>query len=355
MDDNKSKVLIIGNIHKHPSAKTFLYKFVKILDGLNSRIYVLSADEPLINDNITWIKLCKDNEGLLSFIKYQLKIIKIIFKQKNNFNSAIILAPSFFLPNLILKILNKKTALFIAQQPNNLISTSLSKLNFIISDVLIVESNNVVKDWRIENYSKKTINGAIYVDSEFFKPINSVSNRKNVVGFVGSLIENKGILEFLGAIEIINKISRENHIEFLIIGLGKLNNIVKQFAKENENVDFKGFISNNDLPLIYNSMRILVLPSYTEGVPNVILESMASGTIVLSSSVGGIPDIIEENLTGFLLDSNTSENIAKKIITILNHKRIDIISKNANELIQREYTYNNALKRYEKILNLLMN
>jgi glycosyltransferase involved in cell wall biosynthesis len=70
----------------------------------------------------------------------------------------------------------------------------------------------------------------------------------------------------------------------------------------------------NNVQTYLNEMSLLVLPSKTEGLPNILLEAMACKTPVLASIVGAVPSIIKEDETGFLLRSLESDYLAERII-----------------------------------------
>ncbi|MFC2005289.1 glycosyltransferase, partial [Chloroflexota bacterium] len=73
---------------------------------------------------------------------------------------------------------------------------------------------------------------------------------------------------------------------------------------------------------------------------------------VLATPVGGIPDVIKDGKTGFMLQDNSPECIAMNVIKILEHPNLDRISENARELIEQEYTYQTVVKRYQQILQV---
>jgi len=98
-------------------------------------------------------------------------------------------------------------------------------------------------------------------------------------------------------------------------------------------------------------MKLLVLPSYTEGLPKAVLEAMACGTPVLATTVGAIPDIIKDGETGFLLKNNSPDHIADRIIEILgDHTNLGYVQRKARALVVEKYTYDKAVKRYNNIL-----
>ena len=67
-------------------------------------------------------------------------------------------------------------------------------------------------------------------------------------------------------------------------------------------------------------LKLLVLPCYTEGLPNVMLDAMACGTLVLAISVGAIPDPIKNDETRFIMGDNSPECIARSVVKALNYR-----------------------------------
>ena len=81
--------------------------------------------------------------------------------------------------------------------------------------------------------------------------------------------------------------------------------------------------------------------------------AMACGAVVLATPVGGVPDLIKDEETGFILEDNSPECIAENVMRALNHPELDKIMNNARKLIEAEYTYEAAVERYRKILKNL--
>ncbi|KQM12086.1 hypothetical protein AOA80_04565 [Methanomassiliicoccales archaeon RumEn M1] len=77
-------------------------------------------------------------------------------------------------------------------------------------------------------------------------------------------------------------------------------------------IEMEGSMPHAEIATIFNSARMLVLPTRAEGLPNVLLEAMACGAVVLASPVGGIPDVIKDGVNGFLFENMNTNNIAKK-------------------------------------------
>jgi glycosyltransferase involved in cell wall biosynthesis len=117
---------------------------------------------------------------------------------------------------------------------------------------------------------------------------------------------------------------------------------------------FLKWLPHHKLPLLLNKLRLLVLPSVTEGLPNVVLEAMACGTPVLATPVGAIPDIIKEGESGFLLKSNDPKHIAERIIELLNKPDLlEKVSVNAYNYVRENFSFEKTLDAWRKILSEL--
>jgi glycosyltransferase involved in cell wall biosynthesis len=148
------------------------------------------------------------------------------------------------------------------------------------------------------------------------------------------------------------------NIKFLIGGKGPLQSNVEMALKEIDRdfpgrIKYLGWIPHHELPLHLNEIRLLVIPSYSEGLPNIMLESMACGTPVLAMPVGAIPDVISDNVNGFLLDTNSAEGIARGVMKCMSNQKIDGISANARKFVEDHYSYQSALIRYTEVLKCL--
>jgi len=131
---------------------------------------------------------------------------------------------------------------------------------------------------------------------------------------------------------------------------------IELFIKKNNlinKITYVGWISHDNLSDYLNELNLLVIPSYTEGLPNVMLEAMACGTPILATPVGAIPDIIEDGKTGFLMCNNSINCILQNLMRIFECQNIEEVSKQARSLVSKTFTFENAIKRYEKILNKL--
>lgn len=132
-----------------------------------------------------------------------------------------------------------------------------------------------------------------------FANVSQVASGKRVVNrilFLGALIDRKGIYDLLSAIKDIKD------IELHVGGQGDLERF-NRFISENNldnKVVFHGWVDAVKKNELLDTCSILVLPSYNEGLPVVILEAMAKNVLVVTTAVGGIPDVIKDQTTGFI-------------------------------------------------------
>ncbi len=128
--------------------------------------------------------------------------------------------------------------------------------------------------------------------------------------FIGRLVPNKGLFYLLRAM-------KELKVEFpkiklLIVGYGPLEKELKEFAIKNEifEVKFLGKQSHDKIPIFYAISNSFVLPTLSEGLPNVVLEAMASAIPVISTKVGDVPRLIGKSKNGnILIDSRDLEQL----------------------------------------------
>ena len=168
---------------------------------------------------------------------------------------------------------------------------------------------------------------------------------------MGRFSEEKGIMNLLNSVNQISK--TDPTLKFMIIGDGPLREKIFSFVKKkdlNETIEILDWINHEKLAFFLNQFKIIVLPSYTEGLPNIMLEAMACGTPVLATPVGAVPDMIKDGKTGFIMENNSPECISFNIKRAFKHPDLATIADNANNFVRKEFTFETAVKRYSKII-----
>jgi len=192
--------------------------------------------------------------------------------------------------------------------------------------------------------------GARYVRTEKFDVTKPYGERERVVGFLGRLDEEKGIRELA---EVARRLPDD--ITFRFVGDGDLREWLEgELNDEIEagRVELAGWVDHDDVPAQLNDLSLLVLPSQpTEGLPTTILEALACGTPVYASPVSGVPDVVREGETGFLIDSREPAALASGIERILARDDRTALSERGRELVDSEYSFEAATARYSAILS----
>jgi D-inositol-3-phosphate glycosyltransferase len=109
-----------------------------------------------------------------------------------------------------------------------------------------------------------------------------------------------------------------------------------------DSVLFAGRVKQEDLPLYYSAADVFVLPSYCESFGLVALESLACGTPVVATKVGGIESILQEGQNGHLVTGDVPRSIAKKIAVLLSNPRDLVNSPDAIRASVTEYCWANV-------------
>lgn len=233
-----------------------------------------------------------------------------------------------------------------------LVAGLLEKVNHILADKIVIYSERLIDEQDFKKCKDKlAIAHENFLDFDKFTIQKKLRERGNLVGYIGRLSEEKGTLNFLKAIPEILK--EQEQVKFLVGGEGQLQDKIQKYLDEeglNGKVKLPGWIGHDALPNYLNELKLLVLPSYTEGLPNTMLEAMACGTPVLATPVGAVPDVIRDGETGFIMKDNSPECIAKNVISALNHPSLEHIVKNARILVEKEFTYEAAVERFRNIL-----
>ncbi len=150
-----------------------------------------------------------------------------------------------------------------------------------------------------------------------------LSLHQPVIGTVANLFPRKGYEYLIEALADIQQVIP--HIHCLIIGEGddRYRNRLLEMVEEKklkENVTFTGF-QQNVLAYI-SAMDVFVLPSIMEGFGIVLLEAMSMGKPIVATTVGGIPEVVEDRVTGFLVPPKNSSALAQRIIDLLEDPQI---------------------------------
>lgn len=381
-----SQIISIFSFPMPSNVNVLLYSLVEILKSTGKTVLIVTSKIPdgYDNENVIikdlrislhfrndispkwWSNLLQ----ILKLILIQIKMSWILISMSNKIDIVIfyIGGANLIIPILIAKILKKKIMFSaiglgsmsyknsrkrktLLQNTFLVILSVLEHIIFYVSDKIIVESVGVIKFLNLERYYPKIItNGARYIDIKKFKVTKKLKDRKNIIGYIGRLEEGKGINNLLKVIPHI--LIWNDSIKFIIIGDGPLRPKVKALEKNlnPQKIELLGWINHDEIATYLNELRLLILPSYSEGLPTIMLESMACETPILSTPVGGVPDLIKEGITGFIIKDNSPETISNHIKKIIGNPNLEEICKNARMLIEKDFTFDASVKRWKRII-----
>ncbi len=152
--------------------------------------------------------------------------------------------------------------------------------------------------------------------------------------------DKKYNITFIGSTDVDN-----GNDEYSLNGFNKL-------AKELnvlDNIKFLGYIK--DVTSVLKDKSIFILPSYSEGTPNCLLEAMSAKKIVVASSVGGVPEFVEDSVSGFLHENKNYHELANKVLKIkkLPKSIINEIADNGYNTWLNEYNVEKICEEFKKI------
>lgn len=175
------------------------------------------------------------------------------------------------------------------------------------------------------------------------------SEEEFLVGIIGRLEPVKNHRMFLKALNFLK--NQNQDVQGIIVGTGELEDQLKEQVAEqgmSKYVHFLGHQSN--INLVLNGIDVFVLTSFSEGCSNVILEAMQCGKAIITTNVGGNPDLIENNRNGFLIESNNYKELAQKLLIMKKNPQLrKKLGSNAQREVQKKFSLQKMIKDYENV------
>ena len=177
-----------------------------------------------------------------------------------------------------------------------------------------------------------------------------IGNGIHLVGMIANFnFEIKGHLYFLGAAKKI--LEKLPNVKFILVGDGPLRPRYEEVAQElniKKDVYFLG--KRTDVPAILSNLDLSVLSSTSEGLSNVILESMAAGKPVVATNVGGSKEMVKDGITGYLVSPSDSRSMATAIMDLLrNPEKAVAMGEMGRKEVQEKFTVEAMVKKYEEL------
>ena len=169
------------------------------------------------------------------------------------------------------------------------------------------------------------------VDTRKFQPATDKRKVKQELGFnpddiavlsVGRLYARKGLFTLIESMPAV--VRRFPRAKFIISGKGQSNEMKKLVAHAqklgvNDNIVFTGYYPDRKLPKLYQAADVFAFSTFYENLPFAVLEALSTGLPVVTTSVGGIPEMIDSGKNGFLVQPFNSRELSDRILYLLEH------------------------------------
>ncbi len=168
-----------------------------------------------------------------------------------------------------------------------------------------------------------------------------------LVLFVGYLYKLKRVDRLIKASA---NLSKDFDFHVVIAGDGPERQKLESMARSLglENILFKGSIPHDDVPFYMAAADVLVLPSETEGLPGCVREAMACGIPVIASNVGGLPDLITNEITGYL--ANDEIELDKYLRVIMSSPALRAtMGTNALDFARQNLSLDSVIEQIEEV------
>lgn len=200
-----------------------------------------------------------------------------------------------------------------------------------------------------------------FVDTDLFKPGNSETFKNRIAPNGEKILIHTSnfrvVKRVTDTIRIFEKVQREIPSKLLLVGDGPDRSECERLSRQLDLYDNVKFLGKQEaLPEILAASDVFLIPSQSESFGLAALEAMACGLPVISSSVGGLPELIRHNETGFIAEIGDIDRMAKYAIDLLsNEKKYNIFSEKSRERAVNMFDKSKVIPIYEEYYNKILN
>jgi len=221
-------------------------------------------------------------------------------------------------------------------------------------NVVIAPSNFIIKMFKNKGFFTETEFIKLSLGTELSAEDKKVQKDYKTIDilYVGTLINHKGVDVLIRAFKNIEK----RKIRLHILGKGSDESSLKLLAGDDDRIIFHGFLEGKKLNRCYQKANIIVVPSVCfDNSPLVIYESFMNGTPVIGSKIGGIPELIDEGVNGFLFEPGNSKQLHDILLYLIeNPEELQKLEIGAFQSSQK-YDMNLHIKSLEKLYKEISN
>jgi glycosyltransferase involved in cell wall biosynthesis len=173
--------------------------------------------------------------------------------------------------------------------------------------------------------------------------------------YLGDIIESKGVFDLLRAFDHCRKDPDMPALKLVLAGMGKDYDRAKEWISEralDNDITLLGYVPYAKLDDLFAGIDVFVLPSYVEGLPNSLIEAMSAGKPVITTPVGGIPDIISPGDNGIFVEPGNDRGIYESLKRILSDGEFRVtLAKNARYTASSRFKVNEAVDKFYRIID----
>jgi glycosyltransferase involved in cell wall biosynthesis len=185
------------------------------------------------------------------------------------------------------------------------------------------------------------------------KHVRDWSKRKTSVLFVGRFAFNKGINILMSAIEELNAEGFQDKFVFNLAGKGPLFDHYSNKFKLT-NLNYLGFVPDDDLENTYLNNDLFVLPTLFEGMPTVVLEAMSCKMPVIVTDVGATSELVDIS-NGYLIEKNNVQALKDALLSFsgLSSQEKNILAENSYDKVEKNFTWKQLAKKHIELFQAM--
>ncbi len=166
--------------------------------------------------------------------------------------------------------------------------------------------------------------------------------------FLGRICREKGVMELLQAMD--HLVKDHPRIRLYLGGIYEDPELRSEVAQRKDYVTYLGWLTGEEKKNYLQKCGILVLPSYFEGFGLVLIEAMAYGCVVVGSSVGGIPEIIDDGKTGILVEPRNTDSLIMGLRKVLEDENsASMLAEQGRKLVRDRYDIDHSVRKLTEI------
>ncbi len=211
----------------------------------------------------------------------------------------------------------------------------------------------ILKKLGAEEYKMTTVYTGIDFGGGKIKKKSKKSQRNTVITCVSRLRPRKGHEYLFKALALIK--DKLKNVEVRIVGDGEMRNTLEKQVSELKlkNVSFLG--SREDIPKLLSESDIFVLPTTSDTLPISLIEAMFANQAILTTNCGGIPEIIKDNYSGFVVEPANPKQLAEKLSRLLRKESLRTeLAGNAQAFALQHLSVSKMTQKIEEIYQSLL-